>query len=681
MRKKIPYLAVVCSTCVLTSFVTGADASAQSIGLLPSPWVSLDVGAIAVAGAAAFDQGQFRIAGSGADIGGTSDQFQFVYQQVTGDVDLVARVDTFVAANNDSKVGIMARASLAPTSAHGFAFVSGAGRVGFARRRTTSATTALTNGTTGTVPRWLRLVRVGSSVTTYSSADGTAWQTIAGDTIALGSALYVGLAITSRSTGLAQASLSNVTVTSLALPAGQAAIDIGSPAVAGSSIYRNGVYTIAGAGADIGGASDQFRFVYQRMTGDGDVTARIGSLERVRAWTKAGVMIRESLDPAARHAMALISGGKGYSFQWRLDPGGAADFTSGGSGAAPGWVRLVRKGYTFEAFRSKDGIAWTSMGRETIPMSDTVYVGLAVTSHVGGRTATATFDHYSVEQPDAPANQPPIVTLRSPTAGASFTAPATIALAADATDPENRLARVEFYANGTRIGSATAAPFAFDWTGVAAGTYSLVAVAADQEGATATSPAVTIDVTAGNRPPTVTLTSPVSGATFTAPATIGIVASAADPEGRLQKVEFYIGGALVAADPAAPFSASWSATTAGSYAVKAVAYDADGLSASSTATVTIVAGPRWVVFGASPDHATLVNSYRLDVFANGAIPGAAPPLASVSLGKPAPDPSTNDIRVDAATFFVSLVPGTYSATVSAVGAGGESRSTAVTFVR
>src|SRR5204863_10182437 len=73
----------------------------------------------------------------------------------------------------------------------------------------------------------------------------------------------------------------------------------------------------------------------------------------------------------------------------------------------------------------------------------------------------------------ASANQPPSVALTSPSTGSAFSAPAAIAMAAAASDPENRLARVDFYAGTTLLGSDTTAPYTFSWQSVPAGTYSL----------------------------------------------------------------------------------------------------------------------------------------------------------------------------------------------------------------
>jgi regulation of enolase protein 1 (concanavalin A-like superfamily) len=562
------------------------------------------------------------------------------------------------------------------------------------------------------------------------------------------------------------------------LPSSQLNQDIGSPRLGGAASYNAGTYTIKGSGADIGGTADQFQFVFQPIAGDFDVSVRVGSVSAKNTWAKVGVMARESLTADSTNAFALISAKRGYAFERRGLTGSTTDMTSGGNGAAPGWLRLVRSGSQFDAYRSTDGKTWTLMGTDVIQMADSVFVGMAVTSHSTQSMATAVLDTFVVKQAATP-NAPPTVSLTAPAAGASFTAPATIALAAQASDPEGRLARVEFYAGSTKLATATTSPYTATWSSVAAGTYTLTAIAYDADGAQTTSPAVTVQVAPANTAPTVSLTAPATGTTYTAPATVTMNANAADSDGTVAKVEFYQGSTLLASDTASPYTWTWSSVAAGSYSLTAVAYDNSGAKTTSNAiaitvsslnkpptvsftsptngatfsapatvnlaataadadgtvakvefykngttllgadtsapytwswasvaagtysltavaydntgarttstavSVTVnavVSAPRAVQFQASADHATLVTSYRLDVFANGADPTTAIPITSANLGKPTPD-ANNNITVDESTLFTGLVPGTYLATVSAIGSGGTSRSTAVSFTR
>jgi hypothetical protein len=98
-----------------------------------------------------------------------------------------------------------------------------------------------------------------------------------------------------------------------------------------------------------------------------------------------------------------------------------------------------------------------------------------------------------------PLNQPPSVTLTGPSAGSTFTAPASITLSANAADVDGSIAGVDFYAGATLVGSTTATPYSVSWNNVPAGTYLLIARARDAAGATTTSATVTIHVvTAGS---------------------------------------------------------------------------------------------------------------------------------------------------------------------------------------
>jgi regulation of enolase protein 1 (concanavalin A-like superfamily) len=128
------------------------------------------------------------------------------------------------------------------------------------------------------------------------------------------------------------------------------------------------------------------------MSGDGQLIARVASVQNVAPWTKAGVMIRDTLDPGSAYALMLVSAGRGTALQYRAAAGGAASDIAGTSATAPMWVRIVRAGSAFSAYQSTDGSVWTLVGSATIAMGSTVQVGLAVTSHDDSAAATAVFD-------------------------------------------------------------------------------------------------------------------------------------------------------------------------------------------------------------------------------------------------------------------------------------------------
>ena len=154
------------------------------------------------------------------------------------------------------------------------------------------------------------------------------------------------------------------------------------------------------------------------------------------------------------------------------------------------------------------------------------------------------------------------------------------------------MARVEFYAGSTLLGSDTSSPYSFTWVSAPAGSHTLKAMAFDADGGQATSSTVTITVEPGpNQAPSVTLTSPAGGATFTAPASIDVTATASDPENQLARVEFYQGATLLGSDSSSPYSFTWSSAPAGSYTLTARAFDADGAQTTSSAVSITVQAP------------------------------------------------------------------------------------------
>ncbi|HEX6344179.1 glycoside hydrolase family 48 protein [Umezawaea sp.] len=101
-----------------------------------------------------------------------------------------------------------------------------------------------------------------------------------------------------------------------------------------------------------------------------------------------------------------------------------------------------------------------------------------------------------------------------------------------------------------------------------------------------------VPCTGANRAPSISLTSPAVGSTYTAPGTIPLAASAEDADGTIAKVEFYAGDQLLATDTAAPFAGSWSGVPVGDYSISARAYDNRGATTSSTpSAVKVLSGP------------------------------------------------------------------------------------------
>jgi len=179
------------------------------------------------------------------------------------------------------------------------------------------------------------------------------------------------------------------------LPAPKASNDIGAVGIEGSAGYEVGTYTLSGSGADIWDGADAFQYVHETLTGDGDMIARVASLDYTNDWAKAGVMIRESLASDSRHASMYVTPTMGTAFQWRTDPGVGTGHIAYG-GAPPAWVKISRRGNTFTGYTSTDGANWAYVGSATFYMPPTVYFGMALTSHNNGMLCRATFDNVNI---------------------------------------------------------------------------------------------------------------------------------------------------------------------------------------------------------------------------------------------------------------------------------------------
>jgi regulation of enolase protein 1 (concanavalin A-like superfamily) len=212
----------------------------------------------------------------------------------------------------------------------------------------------------------------------------------------------------------------NLIVTS-GLPIGWSTQDIG-PSFSGTGAGFDGsLFTVRGSGTDIWNTSDEFRFVYTPLAGNGSITARVVSLQNTNQFAKAGVMIREALSGPSTHAMLELTPGAGMEFIRRTTIGGQP-VNSGVAGlTVPYWVRLTRNGTTFTAERSTNGTTWNSVGSATITMANNVFIGLCVCSHNSGVVATGTFDNVSLTGTTGP---PPPVYNGLPAPGNVAAAPA-----------------------------------------------------------------------------------------------------------------------------------------------------------------------------------------------------------------------------------------------------------------
>jgi hypothetical protein len=235
---------------------------------------------------------------------------------------------------------------------------------------------------------------------TYSMVSGPVWLTVAANgtlsgTPPTGSAGLNSFVVraTDTSSATADAAL-EITVTGLPLP--WVSTDIGTGMLAGSATYSAGTFTQAGSGV-IGGKSDKLRYTYQTLTGDGEIIARITSLQNTGTSSRIGVMIRESLAANSKQIFAGMTGSNAFRWSRRTTTGGNTSNNNYGTGTVPDtWVRIVRAGNTFTSYKSSNGTSWTNMGSTTLSFASTCYIGLAVGSGSDTTLNTSQFNNVNV---------------------------------------------------------------------------------------------------------------------------------------------------------------------------------------------------------------------------------------------------------------------------------------------
>ena len=190
-------------------------------------------------------------------------------------------------------------------------------------------------------------------------------------------------------------------------------LDVGSPQLRGCATRVDTGWDLKAGGADIWEKSDQFHFLCKQVSGDFDIAVRAESFTPAHLYSKAGLMIRETLNGDSPHLMFLVFSDNSprnnnlgaYEAQFRSTAGGdcQAIYPAVKPPAPPefpaaypnSWLRLQRRGDRFSAFVSTDGKAWKLYAIQQLVLPDVVYAGLALTSHHPLVEAKAAFRNYT----------------------------------------------------------------------------------------------------------------------------------------------------------------------------------------------------------------------------------------------------------------------------------------------
>jgi uncharacterized repeat protein (TIGR01451 family) len=401
---------------------------------LPTKWISTDIGAPVTPGNADYSAGSktFYLDGAGADEYKTTDQTHFAYKTMPGDGTIVTRVRYQTNSDPNAKAGLMIRQSTAagaswvdalvtPDVSPNTPNVNGVGcdpngclsplppivpAVGNGVRMQVSTGSESTGPplTGYTSPdKWLKLVRAGTTFTSYESTDGTNWTLIGMKTVSMTGKVDIGLFDTSHdAVQVSTAAFDHVKITTVPvpgpLPAPWTDTDVGSPAIAGSAGYTPSTktFTVNGAGADIFGTppTDQFHYVDQPLGGNGNGTliARVTSQTNTSSNAKSGIIIKQSTTAGSPYILIEVQPGGIVKVQY--------DFTGSVQVASiynfPNvWMKLVSLNGTYTAYLSGDGTSWTPVVSKNLAFTFPATVGLFECSHNAGQLGTATFDNVS----------------------------------------------------------------------------------------------------------------------------------------------------------------------------------------------------------------------------------------------------------------------------------------------
>jgi subtilisin family serine protease/regulation of enolase protein 1 (concanavalin A-like superfamily) len=378
----------------------GATAGAQS---LPSPWQHQDVGTAGVAGSASYGGGAFSVQGAGGGLGGAADAFQYVYQPMTANGQIVAKVASVQTTGSRAQVGIMMRGDLSAESSGVDLDLRSDGTVEFVSRAANGVGSTIIATDSAMAPMWLKLARLNSVVYGYISTDGANWRAL-GKAVENSAPNYAGFGVSSSDASqLNTSTFGDVSVVGGTapstgggnLPSPWASSEVGATGQTGAASFANGVFTVKGAGADVWGAADSFQYVHQAVSGDLSLVARITSQQSSSTFAKAGLMLRESLSSSAANVTLDMRPSGDFEFMTRSADGAAETFVATANLSLPAWVRLARSGSSVTASVSPDGSTWSDVGTTTFATSS-AFAGLIVCSHDTSAMDTTTFDNVSI---------------------------------------------------------------------------------------------------------------------------------------------------------------------------------------------------------------------------------------------------------------------------------------------
>jgi len=234
----------------------------------------------------------------------------------------------------------------------------------------------------------------------------------------------------------------------------------------------------------------------------------------------------------------------------------------------------------------------------------------------------------------------PVIAITSPVSGSSLTAGSNLTVSMSASELNGTIANISlFNGAGVLLGSSNASAYSFVYSNLLPGTYTFTAQVTDILGVTISSSPVT--VTVNSQPvdpapvvttpvvttpvvaPSITLTSPLNGNSYTVPASITLSSSPVDSAAAISRVDYYAGAIYLGEATVSPYTVNWNSASAGNYAITAKATDSNGNTfVSGMANITVNAHTAPVVNITTPvNNTNSASGSNLTVTANATVGG------------------------------------------------------------
>ncbi len=169
---------------------------------------------------------------------------------------------------------------------------------------------------------------------------------------------------------------------------------IGGNAAKANIDYANGSYRLRAAG-QLSGRRDSGAFAARPLIGDGQIIARVTSMKNAGTNTRAGLMIRDSLNPGSRHVFVGLNGKGDPRLIRRTNQSPSRMKAPAREKKRHLWLKLVRTGNTITAYTSSNAKKWTKVGATTAKFGRNCHIGLYVAGGKG-KTSTASFRNVRV---------------------------------------------------------------------------------------------------------------------------------------------------------------------------------------------------------------------------------------------------------------------------------------------